>query len=781
MISFTEPSNRQQQDKFSNMVLRFENLGMTFVILLMFIADIGYKYNFEYGILTSCIVTFATFILLTFNKDNPKSNIIGIVWPVLALPIIFMNGYLPISIIPIATVTVLLSYRGTYRLVLPFVFLLLCAFVVFLSDAYFDYGHTFRLFVSAAFLILPLNTVLDAQKFDLSIKRKLLTIFYFQLMVSGIFIVIANLYFDIENQALAFLCILLGLFFFVLHHFKNNNYSYTIFAWSVIVFFVIGSYINGLTTTFLYPGLFLIFFVLLRNSIAVFVSFALIALSANLFLNYESKISLQDINFIGYFVRFFMLNLVLISILSSIVEFLGSDKTNQFPSLLKITTKVLVIFIISAALIGVAHHGFDGHIKGWPNLSNYDINILSMNVMLIFTLTWLGYYFLSIFENSQLLTKKLEEQNLVLIDAMEAKDRFLAKVNHELRTPLNGILGCIQIIETHNIEDNTARFLSVLKHSGNHLLFMVEDIMDLTAVKNGKLKLVVEPVAIHEIINNSILLIQNQSIRNLDFVCNIDPLIPDKILCDNKRLTQILINLLNNAVKFTPHGSITVNCSLVDEQRFVRIDVIDTGIGIPESKLRTIFNEFEQIETGTTRSYDGLGIGLSLVADLVNLFDGYIYVESEVNIGSKFSVFIPFFKDSELANIVPVSQPEHQFKDLQVVIVDDHKVNLVVLEKLLVHEGVNVKSFDNPEESIKYIKQHMDSIDAVFTDLDMPIMDGYSLAVKIAKLKVSIPVFAVTGNLTLTSNKTSDSTFAGFMTKPINKKLLQKYLSSLVK
>lgn len=376
-------------------------------------------------------------------------------------------------------------------------------------------------------------------------------------------------------------------------------------------------------------------------------------------------------------------------------------------------------------------------------------------------------------EELQITQKELQEYSEELSRSSQYKSEFLANMSHELRTPLNSILILSQMIsekDKQHEEDETPHFGDVIHRSGQDLLHLIDDILDLSKVEAGMVEVYRDPVSIYdlpEVMGYSFDQIAEQ--KELAFTTHIDPDVPNVFYTDEKRLQQILKNLLSNAFKFTSKGSVTINIGLADESiaakgytvpeqmdYMLAISVTDTGIGIKKDKQNLIFEAFQQEDGTTDRQYGGTGLGLSICREFSKLLGGYVTVQSELGKGSTFTVYLPSLAVDQAG--MPVTKPlpptwldqeeeEDSVARLQgkkVLVVDDDLRNIFALEGVLKAKGMHVRSAQNGEEAIALL--HNEPADIVLMDMMMPIMDGYEAMrwIRLEEKWKDLPIIALT-------------------------------------
>lgn len=330
--------------------------------------------------------------------------------------------------------------------------------------------------------------------------------------------------------------------------------------------------------------------------------------------------------------------------------------------------------------------------------------------------------------------------------ANRAKSRFLANMSHEIRTPLNAIIGMTHLAMHTREDDKRQRFLATVAHAADSLLGLLNDILDISKMEAGQLSLATEPFDPRRLVEASVATLAAQaSEKGLDLRLHLGPALPDCLLGDALRLRQILLNLLGNAVKFTPAGTITLEAFAeeaedADNRVYLHLRVTDTGIGIPAEKLELIFNRFEQADNSYGRQYGGAGLGLSISAQLAALMHGRLWAESRENQGSTFHCLIPFPRcawlaeangaDNETGTAPAVSR-------LRILVVDDNEVNRDVAAMTLERNHA-VTTADNGLEALRTLAA--EPVDLVLMDVQMPVMDGLATTTVIRAIEQGRPL-----------------------------------------
>ncbi len=336
--------------------------------------------------------------------------------------------------------------------------------------------------------------------------------------------------------------------------------------------------------------------------------------------------------------------------------------------------------------------------------------------------------------------------------ANQAKTDFLANISHEVRTPLNGIIGITDLALDTELTSTQRDYLDMVKHSSEELLQLINQLLDSAKMEAGKLTLEAMPVALHELIERTARpLATRAAIKGLTLTFATSPDVARYVLADGMRLRQIIINLVENAIKFTPSGSVQVkveSCSVEGAEVGVCFSVIDSGIGIPREKQAVIFQAFAQADSSTTRRFGGTGLGLAICSQLVELMGGKLWVESEEGSGSAFHFSVGFQRASGPMPAAPQAQaaPRQQVLALRTLVVDDNPVNRSVAAGMLEQQGHRVSLASNGREAVAAARGQR--FDLILMDLQMPELDGLAATARIREAERSLgrrtPIVAMT-------------------------------------
>jgi PAS domain S-box-containing protein len=382
--------------------------------------------------------------------------------------------------------------------------------------------------------------------------------------------------------------------------------------------------------------------------------------------------------------------------------------------------------------------------------------------------------------------RKAESATLIAENAVKAKQQFLSNMSHEIRTPMNAIIGFTKVLLKTDLSAKQKEYLTAIKMSGDALIVLINDILDLAKVDAGKMTFEETPFKMSLSLSAMIHLFETKiKERNLKVFKEYDENIPEVLVGDPVRLHQIILNLVSNAVKFTHKGSITVAARLIDEDEdkaTIEFSVTDTGIGIPEDKLEKIFENFQQASSGTSRLYGGTGLGLAIVKNLVEAQGGSIGVKSKIDVGSTFIFILSFLKTNEIAEFEAALQElDPDIKNLKVLVVEDIVLNQLLMKTLLDDFGFERDIAENGNIAVEMMKQK--DYDIVLMDLQMPEMNGFEATEYIRDvLKSDIPIIALTADVTTADlEKCKLVGMNDYIAKPVDERILYSKIASLVK
>lgn len=413
----------------------------------------------------------------------------------------------------------------------------------------------------------------------------------------------------------------------------------------------------------------------------------------------------------------------------------------------------------------------------------YDISIL---VLLVLSGGIVGFHILRQFKRQRLLIEKLDIAEKKASAAAQTKENFLANMSHEIRTPLSGILGFTNLLQKRPLDETSAEFVSSIQRSGENLMAIINDILDLSKIEAGMMRITPGIFSINGLVNSvETFFVERAKEKGLTLSSKIDSSIPDTLNGDATRLTQILVNLIGNAIKFTHQGSINIeiyNKQQSENEVIIGFKISDTGIGIDKDKLSEVFERFNQGEDSTTRNYGGTGLGLSIVRSLIQLQNGNIEVSSEQGKGTTFHFYIPYGIAKEQITTLPSVNTQY-FKDksnapLKVLVVDDNAINQSLMKHLLSQWNINFEIVSNGLEAVEYLRNN--ASDLVLMDIQMPQMDGYVATQKIREeLNLNIPIIAMTAHaLAGEREKCLSRGMNEYISKPIKEEELFKLISN---
>ena len=381
---------------------------------------------------------------------------------------------------------------------------------------------------------------------------------------------------------------------------------------------------------------------------------------------------------------------------------------------------------------------------------------------------------------------KAESATRIAEDAVKAKQQFLSNMSHEIRTPMNAIIGFTKVLLKTDLSAKQKEYLTAIKMSGDALIVLINDILDLAKVDAGKMTFEQIPFKMSQSISAMLHLFETKiQEKNLKLVKEYDNNIPEVLVGDPVRLHQIILNLVSNAVKFTTKGKITVSVHLLkedEEKATIEFSVTDTGIGIAENKLEKIFETFRQATSGTSRLYGGTGLGLAIVKQLVEPQGGSVSVKSKMDEGSTFSFILNFQKTSAEAGFeTGIAELDTENKNINVLVVEDIVLNQLLMKTLLDDFGFELDIASNGKIAIE--KLQAKSYDIILMDLQMPEMNGFEATEYIRNtMNSKIPIIALTADVTTVDlAKCKAVGMNDYIAKPVDERLLYSKIIGLVK
>ena len=465
---------------------------------------------------------------------------------------------------------------------------------------------------------------------------------------------------------------------------------------------------------------------------------------------------------------------------------LSDNKVCVFIFLVLIIITIIIITgffkYLNTQSLGINNHFIRTMVIYFSSLSVIAIIIFSFAVFIFTSYKHTKKLMLQQEEARRIISQKTEIANKTNI----AKNKFLSDISHDIRTPINGIIGMTNIA-INNIENpkKVNQCLKKIDISSNHLLCLINDILDMSRIENNKIAINNQPTDINSILMKCSAIIEGHlQNRNIKFITDFDTFNYPYFKCDELHILKILINILGNAVKFTPDGGkiyfrVTEN-KKVDNIIYYRFEVKDTGIGMKKEFLKHIWDSFSQENNHSRTEYNGTGLGLAITKQLVTLLNGKITVETKENTGSRFIVEFPF--EISEKSIASKTSTAINIKGFKILLVEDNELNKEIVKDILEDYGAIVTTANNGKTAVeKFCNSEINYYDLILMDILMPVMDGLTATKSIRNIQRSdaknIPIIAMTANIYQdTTEKALKSGMNGYLSKPIE---INKFLKTI--
>ena len=397
----------------------------------------------------------------------------------------------------------------------------------------------------------------------------------------------------------------------------------------------------------------------------------------------------------------------------------------------------------------------------------------------------IGFAFVCFDMSSQVrVEKRLKKAKDKAEKAVVAKQDFLSTMSHEIRTPLNVVIGMARLLIDEDPKPEQLEYLKSLQFSANNLLVIINDILDFSKIEAGKVKLEKFNFSVREVVKGVVqAFLFHAEEKGITLKFEVDEAVPDCVVGDQVRLTQVLNNLVSNATKFTQDGFVAIHVKLLNQgpdHSEIAFEVRDTGIGISQDKIPTIFNSFTQADSDTTRRFGGTGLGLTICKRLVELQDGNIQVTSRRGIGSTFTFVLPYGIAERQSTLPAPVIEEYQLNDIRLLLVEDNPSNRMVATSFLGKMGVQVTVAENGIVALEKIQEQ--DFDIVLMDLQMPLMDGYRATQAIRSLGSrcqTLPIIALTADvISDAKDRVKQAGMNDYLSKPFSPDALYRKISA---
>ncbi len=405
---------------------------------------------------------------------------------------------------------------------------------------------------------------------------------------------------------------------------------------------------------------------------------------------------------------------------------------------------MLVITCLSATFIISSSSSPFQNISDSAYVITFNINLVCA-VLLSAAFSYLNIHF------ERKFAQVLIEQKNKTLDAMKTRGHFLSHMGHELRTPLNGIIGATNLLAKGKTLTEQDEYFNILKYCSNHMLDVINNILDYNKIDADKMDIHLTDVNLKQLLENCVLPFHNRlEEKKIDWKLDLDRKMNETVMADDIRLTQVINNLISNALKFTDKGYIRFGAKCTAENADVmevQFSIEDTGIGISKENQKKIFESFEQVYTESTRKYGGTGLGLTISQRLLKLMNSQLEVSSEEGVGSKFFFTVSFKKFTGKQTSKSTAKMEKaDLAGMRVLIAEDNLINMLIATKMMEDWNITFTTAANGNEALKALKNNAD-YNLILLDLEMPEMDGYTAVKEITKLYPEVPVLAFTATL----------------------------------